>query len=48
MQLVMKRSLWLAEGGWSDKCMNADGILYERFAAKYRYRTVGPVLGEHF
>ena len=47
MQLVMKRSLWLAEGGWSDKSEASDGNLYARFAEKYGYRTVGPVLGEH-
>jgi hypothetical protein len=48
MQLVMKRSLWLDEGGWTDKSHSGDGRMYERFAAKYGYRTVGPVLGEHF
>lgn len=48
MQLVMKRSLWLAEGGWRDKSAEGDGRMYEAFAKKYGYRTVGPVLGEHF
>lgn len=48
MQLVMKRELWLAEGGWADRSHDGDGIMYERFAAKYGYRTVGPVLGEHW
>jgi hypothetical protein len=48
MQLVMKRSLWLAEGGWYDKRELGDGYMYQAFAAKYGYRTVGPVLGEHF
>jgi len=48
MQLVMKKELWLAEGGWTDKSHDGDGIMYERFAAKYGYRTVGPVLGEHW
>lgn len=47
MQLVMKRSLWLAEGGWSDKRELSDGYQYQRFAAKYGYREVGPVCGEH-
>lgn len=47
MQLVMRRQLWLAEGGWSDKRAASDGILYQRFAQKYGYREVGPVLGEH-
>jgi hypothetical protein len=48
MQFVMKRELWLAEGGWADKSHDGDGIMYEKFAAKYGYRTVGPVLGEHW
>jgi hypothetical protein len=47
MQLVMKRSLWLAEGGWRDKSKESDGIMYEQFCEKYAYRTCGPVLGEH-
>jgi len=47
MQLVMKRSLWLAEGGWYDKRELGDGHMYQSFANKYGYRTVGPVLGEH-
>jgi hypothetical protein len=47
MQLVMKRELWLAEGGWTDKSDRGDGIMYERFARKYGYRTISDVLGEH-
>jgi glycosyltransferase involved in cell wall biosynthesis len=48
MQLVMKRQLWLAEGGWYDKRELGDGYMYQQFAQKYGYRLVGPVLGEHF
>ncbi len=48
MQLVMKREMWLEEGGWYDKTHDGDGIMYEKFAAKYGYRTIGPVLGEHW
>ena len=47
MQLVMKRQLWLDEGGWYDKSEQSDGVMYEKFAGKYGYRTVGGVLGEH-
>ncbi|MFO0860033.1 MAG: glycosyltransferase family A protein [Phycisphaerales bacterium] len=47
MQFVMRRDLWLREGGWYDKRANSDGIMYERLALKYGYRAVGPVLGEH-
>jgi hypothetical protein len=48
MQLVMKRSLWLAEGGWRVKHPVADGEMYPEFCRKFGYRAVGPVLGEHF
>jgi len=48
MQLVMKRELWLYEGGWYDKSSEGDGLMYQKFAEKYGYRTVGPVLGEHW
>ena len=48
MQLVMKRSLWLAEGGWYDKREQSDGVMYERFATKHGYRAVAAILGEHY
>jgi hypothetical protein len=38
----------VAEGGWADKSHDGDGIMYERLAAKYGYRTVPEVLGEHW
>ena len=47
MQLVMRRDLWIAEGGWSDKSKNGDGRMYPKFCEKYGYRTVGEILGEH-
>ncbi len=47
MQLVMKRTLWLREGGWYDKREWGDTAMYQKFAHTYGYRTVGPVLGEH-
>jgi hypothetical protein len=48
LQLVMRRDLWLAEGGWYDKTFAADGAMYERFAKKYGYRCIDQVLGEHW
>jgi len=48
MQFVMRRELWLAEGGWYDKSNCGDGIMYQKFAAKYGYRSIETVLGEHF
>jgi len=48
MQLVMKRELWLAEGGWRERSMFGDGIMYQEFGMKYGYRSVEKILGEHF
>jgi hypothetical protein len=47
MQLVMKRGLWLAEGGWADKSEASDGVMYPKLCAKYGYRNLHEVLGEH-
>jgi hypothetical protein len=47
MQLVMRKELWLKEGGWYDRSEHGDGRMYEKFAQKYGYRAIGPVLGEH-
>lgn len=48
MQAVIKRGVWLAEGGWHNKHQNSDGVLYQRIGEKYGYRGIGEVLGEHF
>lgn len=48
MQLVMRRELWLAEGGWHDRAMDSDGRMYPHFAKKYRLLPVPHVLGEHW
>lgn len=48
MQLVMKRELWLAEGGWWDKREDADGHLYPVLCQKHGYRGLAEVLGEHY
>ncbi|CAN1571720.1 Glyco_tranf_GTA_type domain containing protein [Paracoccaceae bacterium] len=48
MQLVMRRDLWLAEGGWHDRSMDSDGLMYPEFARKYRVLAVPAVLGEHW
>lgn len=48
MQLVMRRDLWLAEGGWHDRCETSDGMMYPGFARKYRVLAVPQVLGEHW
>lgn len=48
MQLVMKRSIWLAEGGWHDRRMDSDAMMYPKFVKKYRVLAVPAVLGEHW
>lgn len=48
MQLVMRRELWLAEGGWHDRSVDSDGLMYSSFAQKYRVLAVPEVLGEHW
>jgi hypothetical protein len=48
LQLVMRRDLWLAEGGWHDKTIAGDGPMYQQFAKKYGYRCVDQILGEHW
>jgi hypothetical protein len=48
LQFVMRRDLWLAEGGWYDKTHDADGMMYPKFAQKYGYRAINDVLGEHY
>jgi len=46
MQTVMRRELWLAEGGWRDKRQYGHGYMIEEFAKKYGYRQIADVLGE--
>lgn len=48
MQFVMRRDLWLAEGGWRNHAAGSDGVLYQGFARKYHVRSVPAVLGEHW
>ena len=48
MQVVLRRKVWLAEGGWHDKRENSDGHMYERFAKKYNVLAITQILGEHW
>jgi glycosyltransferase involved in cell wall biosynthesis len=47
MQLIMKRDIWLQEGGWFLKDSASDGRMYEFFVGKYGARYCNKVLGEH-
>lgn len=48
MQFVMRRELWLNEGGWYDMRTQGDGYMYEKFAKKYPVHPVLKILGEHW
>ena len=48
MQVVLRREVWLSEGGWYDKRENSDGYIYENFARKYNLLAVTRILGEHW
>lgn len=48
MQYIMKRSLWLKYGGWYDKTMNSDGIIYEKFSQQHPPTFINAILGEHW
>ncbi len=48
MQFVMRRVLWIKEGGWHIKyAQAADGLLFQEFVRKYGVRYVVGPLAEH-
>ncbi len=47
MQFVMRRDLWLKEGGWFRREMGADGLLFQEFVKRYGVRYIIGPLGEH-
>jgi hypothetical protein len=48
MQLVAKKEIWLALGGWHDKREASDGYLLESIAKLHGYRVIPEILGEHW
>ena len=48
MQFVMRRDLWIKEGGWFDKSEESDGKMYPSFAEKYPIVSIPDILGEHW
>lgn len=48
MQFVMRRDLWLAEGGWTEFSGHADALIYGRLAEKYTIISAAEILGEHW
>ena len=47
MQLVGKRSMWFAEGGWYDKQETSDGLIYRGLCRQYSYTSFGTIMGKH-
>ncbi len=47
MQLVMRRGIWLLNGGWKDKSEESDGNMYPFFVSFYGARYCCDILGEH-
>lgn len=47
MQLVGKRDMWLAVGGWHNKEETSDGLIYQDLCKKYSYTSCGTVMGKH-
>jgi hypothetical protein len=48
MQVVARRQVWQALGGWYDRSEASDGLIYERLIAERGARYVPAVLGEHW
>lgn len=48
MQLVMKRSRWIAYGGWYETSKESDGNMYPRFVREVGARYCSEILGEHW
>lgn len=48
MQLVAKSTIWKEIGGWTDTSKEADGKIFEMIAAKYGYKVIPEILGEHW
>jgi len=47
LQAVIKREIWLENGGWVERTQTSDGEQIERFARKYGFVAINGVLGEH-
>ena len=47
MQAVIKREVWLREGGWHDKSETSDATLYMAMCNKYEFGSCGYIIGVH-
>ena len=48
MQVVVRRSMWLAQGGWSDPAPNGHALMHCRLIDDSWARCIPAVLGEHW
>jgi glycosyltransferase involved in cell wall biosynthesis len=47
LQAVVKRQIWLENGGWVERTQTSDGEQLERFARKHGFVAINLILGEH-
>ena len=47
LQAVIKRDIWLENGGWVERTQTSDGEQIQRMAQKHGFVTINGVLGEH-
>jgi hypothetical protein len=47
LQAVVKRKVWVENGGWVERTQTSDGEQLQRFAQKYGYVPIRKILGEH-
>jgi hypothetical protein len=48
LQLVARTTIWREIGGWYDRTLASDGVIYPRLVAERGARYVPAVLGEHW
>jgi hypothetical protein len=47
LQAVVKRQIWVDNGGWVERTQTSDGEQLQRFAQKHGFVAINAVLGEH-
>jgi len=47
MQLVGKRSIWLDVGGWYNKEVVSDGLIYQKLCENHNFVYCGSIIGVH-
>jgi hypothetical protein len=47
LQAVVRRQVWVDNGGWVERTQTSDGEQLQRFAQKHGFVSINMVLGEH-